>query len=74
MRVVGLAQEVLAINSELRILAKTGTVGGLIFDKVMIMDRKHRIKDRIVAVCRWGYDKLSRTAAQVQADIQDEKN
>lgn len=73
MRIVGLVQLVLAINSELQILRKSATVGGLIFDKFMILDRKHRIKDRIVAICKWGYEKVSRTAEQVKEDIQDER-
>ncbi len=72
MRVVGLVQVVLTINSELKILSKTATVGGLIFDKIMIMDRKHKIKDKIVAICKWGYDKVSRTASQIQEDMQQE--
>merc|ERR1712013_259459 len=59
MRVVGLVQLVLALNSELRILGKAATVGGLLFDKIMIMDRKHRIKDRIVAIGKWGYEKFA---------------
>jgi hypothetical protein len=71
MRVVGLLQLVLTINSELRILGKAATVGGLIFDKIMIMDRKHRIKDKIVAIFKWGADKVSNTAADIQADMQD---
>lgn len=73
MRIVGLVQLVLAINSELRILGKSATVGGLIFDKFMIMDRKHRIKDRIVTICKWGYDKVSTTAEQVKEDMEDER-
>lgn len=73
MRVVGLLQLVLSINSELRILSKAATVGGLIFDKFMIMDRKHRIKDKIVSICKWGFDKVSRTAEQVKEEMQDEK-
>jgi hypothetical protein len=73
MRLVGLVREALAINSDLRILGKAATVGGLIFDKVMIMDRKHRIKDKIVAICKWGYDKVSRTAEQVKEEMQDER-
>ncbi|KAL9181220.1 hypothetical protein ACHAXT_010025 [Thalassiosira profunda] len=74
MRIVALVQVVLIdINSELRILGKAATVGGLIFDKVMIMDRKHRIKDRIVAICKWGYDKVSRTAEQVKEDMQEDE-
>ena len=71
MRVVGLFQVILTINSELRILSKTATVGGLIFDKIMIMDRKHKIKDKIVSICKWGYDKVSRTASQIQEDMQE---
>jgi hypothetical protein len=73
MRVVGLLQLVLKINTELRILGKAATVSGLIFDKIMIMDRKHRIKDKIVAICRWGYDKVSNTAAEMQADLNDDR-
>lgn len=74
MRVVGFLQLILRINTELRILAKAATVGGLIFDKFMIMDRKHRIKDKIVAICKWGYDRVSTTAAEMQADLGDEMN
>ncbi|KAL7480908.1 hypothetical protein ACHAW6_006573 [Cyclotella cf. meneghiniana] len=74
MRVVGMIQLVLRINSELRILSKAGTVGGLIFDKIMIMDRKHRIKDKIIAVCKWMYDKISNTAAEMQADLKEERS
>lgn len=74
MRVVGLLQLILKINTELRILGKAATVGGLIFDKVMIMDRKHRIKDRIVAICKWGYDKVSSTASEMQADLNDDRD
>ncbi|KAL3792513.1 hypothetical protein HJC23_008435 [Cyclotella cryptica] len=74
MRVVGMIQLVLSINSELRILSKAGTVGGLIFDKIMIMDRKHRIKDKIIALCRWAYDKVSNTAAEMQADLNEDRS
>ncbi|KAL3822791.1 hypothetical protein ACHAXA_005956 [Cyclostephanos tholiformis] len=73
MRLVGLVRVAIAINSELRILGKAATVGGLLFDKVMIMDRKHRIKDKIVAICKWGYDKVSSTAEQVKEEMQDER-
>jgi len=71
MRLVGLVQLVLAIQSELRILAKSATVGGHIFDKFMIMDRKHRIKDRIVAICKWGYDKV--VPEQLKEEMQEEE-
>ena len=73
MRVAGLVKVVLNINSELRILGKAATVSGLIFDKIMIMDRKHRIKDKIVAIFKWGYDKVARTAEQVKEEMQEER-
>ena len=73
MRIVALLQVVLSINSELRILGKAATVGGLIFDKMMIFDRKHRVKDKFVAVCKYMYDKVARTADLVQEDMQDDR-
>ena len=72
MRVAGLVKVVLGINTELRILGKAATVSGLIFDKIMIMDRKHRIKDKIVAIFQWGYDKVANTAEQVKEEMGDE--
>ena len=73
MRLVGLVREAMAINSDLRILGKTATVGGHVFDKLMIMDKKHRIKDKIVAIFKWGHDKIATTAEQVKDEMQDER-
>eukprot|EP00986_Skeletonema_menzelii_P012778 scaffold7198_cov150-Skeletonema_menzelii.AAC.4 len=73
MRIVGLVQVVTSINSELRILGKAATVGGLIFDKMMILDRKHRVKDKFVAICKFAYDKVARTADLVQEDIKEDR-
>lgn len=70
MRVAALAGEIININAELELMSKTATVGGRILDKLLILDRKHRIKDRIMIVLRWLYDRVTRTAAQVQADMQ----
>lgn len=70
MRVVSLGQEVLGINQELRLLNKLGVVTGKVFDKMMILDSKHRIKDRLVSGFSWAYEKVSRTASQVQSDMQ----
>jgi len=72
MRVVSLAEEALNINKDLRVFRKVGTVSGLIFDKILIIDRKHRVKDRIIQGFTWIYDKASNTAAQVQADIKEQ--
>lgn len=63
----------MAINTDLHILCKTATVGGHVFDKLMIMDKKHRIKDKIVAIFKWGYDKIATTAEQVKDEMQDER-
>ena len=71
MRIVTLAGEAMAINSELRVARKVARVGGKIFDKMMILDRKHRIKDRIVSGATWAYEKASNTAAQVQEDVKE---
>ena len=73
MRIVGLVQVVTSINSELRILGKAATVGGLIFDKMMIFDRKHKVKDKFVAICKFAYDKVARTADLVQDDMKEDR-
>ena len=73
MRLVALVKVVTSINSELRILGKAATVGGLIFDKMMILDRKHRVKDKFVAIFKFAYDKVARTADLVQEDIKEDK-
>jgi hypothetical protein len=70
MRVVSLGQEVLGINQELELLSKVGVVSGRVLDKLLILDRKHRIKDRLVVGFSWIYDKVSRTASRVQNDMQ----
>ncbi len=67
-----LLEEVVAINAQLRILSKGATVSGKIFDKIMILDRKHRIKDKIVTVFSFAYDAVSKTASKVQSDMKDD--
>ena len=73
MRMVGLGKVALEINSELSVLRKGATVGGLIFDKIMVMDRKHRIKDKLVSIFNWGYERASSTFQKVQTDMQDDQ-
>jgi len=70
MRVVSLGQEAIGINRELELLSKLGVVSGKILDKILILDRKHRIKDRLIAGFSWVYEQVSRTAAEVQNDMQ----
>lgn len=70
MRVVALTGEAMRINADLRIASKVLIVSGKVFDKIMILDRKHRIKDRIVKGATMAYDMASRTFTSVQSDIQ----
>lgn len=62
MRVVALVEEFLEINNELRVIQKLGTVSGKILDKILILDRKHRIKDRIAGGITYVYNQVSRAA------------
>ena len=73
MRVVALLGEAIDINSELRVARKVGVVGGKLLDKMLILDRKHRIKDKILSGASWAYEKVSSTASQVQEDMQEKR-
>jgi len=73
MRIVALLGEAIDINSELRVAKKVGVVGSKILDKMLILDRKHRIKDKIFSSASWAYDKVSSTASKVQEDMQEKK-
>ena len=73
MRIVALASEASGINAELRVAKKVARVGGKLFDKMMILDRKHRIKDRVVQGASWAYTKAANTAARVQEDVKEGK-
>eukprot|EP00978_Attheya_sp_CCMP212_P003511 scaffold7237_cov28-Attheya_sp.AAC.1 len=69
MWVVSVGQEILTINSELHLVHTTGVVVGKIVDKMLILDRKHSIKDRAIRAGQWAYTTLSHTAAGVQANM-----
>ena len=69
MRVVALCEEMLGINSELQILRKGGVVSGRVLDKVFILDRKHRIKDRLIAGATFAYGQISSQMNRVQSDM-----
>lgn len=73
MRIVALLGETVDINSELRVARKVGVVGGKVLDKVLILDRKHRIKDKIFSGASWAYDKVSSTASKVKEDMQEKR-
>ena len=69
MRVVATAAEALDINAELNVTRKVSVVAGKLLDKALILDRKHRIKDKIVNGATWIYDRLSSTVRKVQDDM-----
>ena len=74
MRVVALLGEALDINTELNVTRKVTVVVGKVIDKLMILDRKHRIRDKIFKGAAATYDTLSSTVSRVQEDIQGRKS
>ena len=71
MKVVSLVEELLDINSELQLLGKLQVVNGKIFDKLLILDRKHKIKDKVTSILQWIFQNASRAAKQVRADMEE---
>ena len=72
MRVVALCEEMLRINTDLEILSKGGVVSGKIFNKIMFLDSKHRIKDRIVAGASFAAGQIANQMNRVQNDMNQE--
>ena len=70
-RVVAVGSVVVDMNQELKLLSKTMVVAGKVLDKILILDRKHKIKDRIVTGATFLYEQLARAAKQVQNDMND---
>lgn len=66
MKVVAIFEEMMFAQSELRIVSKSMVVANRILDKLLILDRKHRIKDRVVSGIKWGYDKVTSTISEAQ--------
>jgi hypothetical protein len=60
-----------SINKELKLMSKTMVVAGKVLDKILILDRKHKIKDRIVTGATFLYEQVSGAAKQVQSDMND---
>lgn len=59
MRLVAVVEELLDINADLKVVQKSGVVAGRILDKILILDRKHSIKDRIAAGFTFMYEQIS---------------
>lgn len=70
-RVVAVGSVVVDINKELKLMSKTMVVAGKVLDKILILDRKHKIKDRIVTGATFLYEQVSGAAKQMQSDMND---
>jgi len=70
MRIVAFVGEIIEVNDELSIVSKVGTVVGKILDKMLILDRKHKVRERLTKIFTQIYNILSRTVSKVQEDIQ----
>ncbi|VEU39392.1 unnamed protein product [Pseudo-nitzschia multistriata] len=66
MRVVRVVTELWEIQADLQIIPKATVVSSQIIDKAMILDRKHRVKDRFLSLATKGYAQATRVAEQVQ--------
>lgn len=66
MRVVSTAGQLWEIQADLQIIPKATVVSSQIIDRAMILDRKHKVKDRFLALASKGYDQATKVAAQIQ--------
>lgn len=66
MRVVSTAGQLWEIQADLQIIPKATVVSSQIIDRAMILDRKHKVKDKFLALASRGYDQATRVAAQIQ--------
>ncbi len=66
MRVVALTRELWQIQQELEIVPKLGVVSGLVLDKIMILDRQHRIKEKVGSILTLIYTQIARVVQQSQ--------
>jgi len=74
MRVVALVGETMDINEELNVGRKVAVVAGKLLDKALILDRKHRIKDRVFSGVSWAYEKISSTVNNAKDDMGEEES
>jgi hypothetical protein len=65
MRLVAVVEELTDINSELRVIPKAGVVAGKILDKILILDRKHSIKDRIAQGLTFLFDQVANATGRM---------
>jgi hypothetical protein len=64
MRVVALVRTSVQVERELQLGRHSAAVAGKLLDTLLILDRKHRLKDKLVAVTSW----IMNTIARIQHD------
>lgn len=72
MKIVSLIQELLYLNEDLGVLSQGKVVTEKVLDKLLILDRKHKIRDKVGRGAKVGYESLMRTVNRVRADAQGE--
>jgi hypothetical protein len=70
MRVVAGGQTLLQVLNELDVPRQTGVVTNLIMGWLLILDRQHKIKDRLIQAAAWVYAFAMRRLGQLQRDYQ----
>lgn len=70
MRIIAVLQELWNVQTDLRIIPKAAVVTSQIIDKMMVFDRKHRVKDRFLALVTRAYDQVTQSTSEMQ-DNQD---
>ena len=65
MRVVSTAGQLWEIQADLQIIPKATVVSSQIIDRAMILDRKHRVKDKFLSLASKGYEQATKVAAQI---------
>ena len=73
MRVVALLTELWEIQAQLKLIPKAAVVSGQIIDRAMILDRKHRVKDRFLSLVTTSYNKVM-DMTNTSGDGQDERS
>lgn len=73
MRVVATVQTLWDLQKDLNISPKFWKVASLLLDKLLILDRQHRLKDKLVAFLSLIYDQILRVVQQMQGQQQQEQ-
>lgn len=71
MRVVAMVQELWDIQQQLGIVPKAAVVSSQVIDRLMVLDRQHKVKDRFLTVVNAGYEQVVKTASKVQEQRMD---